>query len=453
VPLPGHVQLQDGDYAHGRGRLLGAEFGHLEVAVGDDVVGDIVVDGARDAGLDPDGLRRAFGLLESWVEEGVLPGAAALISRGGRVAGEAYVGLANRALGRPVDSATVWACASITKPFTATAAMLMVEEGVLSLDEPLHRLLPESLRAPETPFDRRSVTLRHLLAHCSGLPGVSEDNIELRRAHRPLEEFVRSYGRQPLLFAPGSQFFYSNLGILLAAEMVGRALDGTLAQEVDRPAVRRLFPFVQERILAPLGMADSALGAPPHWDERIAWVEGTGQEGQDWEVFNSAYFRRLGMPWGGLYSTPRDLVRFLDLFLPTAAGRQRIGLADGPDVASRVVSAATARAMTSVQFAPPDSPPDLAPALREMPATSPLLRAVEWGIGWEVKGQKRPHRTGELTSAGTFLHSGSSGTMVWADPELDLCCVLLTNRTLASGWATRRPRQAMFSNAVAAAAL
>ncbi|HEX2923019.1 MAG TPA: serine hydrolase, partial [Chloroflexota bacterium] len=90
---------------------------------------------------------------------------------------------------------------------------------------------------------------------------------------------------------------------------------------------------------------------------------------------------------------------------------------------------------------------------REMPASVPLLRAVEWGIGWEVKGQKRPHGTGELTSASTFLHSGSSGTMVWADPELDVCCVLLTNQTLASGWTTRCPRQAMFSNAVAAAAL
>ncbi len=411
----------------------------------------LLLDGAREAGFDPDGLRTAFGLLGTWVEQGVLPGAAAVVARGGRIAGEAYVGLARRAERRPVDTATIWPLASVTKPFTATAVMLLVEEGALSLDEPLGQLLPEFMRAPETPFDRWAVTLRHALAHCSGLPGFSEDNVALRKAHRPLEDFVRSFGRQPLLFEPGTAHYYSNCGILMAAECVGRALAGTLGQEVETPAVRRLHGFVEERILEPLGMAGSSMLPPEEWNERIAHDERTGQEGTDYEMANSAYYRSLGIPWGGMFSTARDLVRFVDLFLPAAGGRQRIGLP--ADVAGpRIVSHATARAMTTVQFAPPDAPADLAPELRDSAPGPRPMPAVDWGIGWEIKGRKRPHRSGELTSPSTYGHAGATGTMVWADPERDVACVLLTNRALASGWTTERPRQALFSNAVMAAA-
>jgi beta-lactamase class C len=324
-----------------------------------------------------------------------------------------------------------------------------VEAGSLSLDEPLYQILPEFLDAPETPFDRRAVTLRHVLAHCSGLPGFSPDNTDLRRAHRPLEAFVPSYGSQALLFQPGTAHYYSNPGILLAAEAVGRALAGTLGQAVIRPEVRRYHPFVQERILGPLGMAGSSLLPPEAWDERIAWVEGTGQEGEDWEMANSRYYRSLGIPWGGLFSRPCELVRFVDLFLPAAGGRQRIGA--GPGEEMRVVSPATARVMTTVQFSPPDAPEELAPELRDAAARTPPLPAVEWGLGWSLKGAKRPHFGGELTSPATYGHLGATGTMVWADPAVDVACVLLTNQTLVSGWTRERPRQALFSNAVMAA--
>ena len=412
------------------------------------------LDGAREAGVDPDKLRRALGLLQEWVNDGTLPAAAAVVSRGGWIVGEAYVGVAHRAQSRMADERTVWSVASVTKPFAATAVMLLVEEGRFSLDDPLHRLLPEFMDAPETAFNRRAVTLRHVLAHCSGLPGFSEDNTDLRRAHRPLPDFVRSFGRQPLFFEPGTAHLYSNPGILMAAEVVGRALAGTLRQEVDAPEVNRLHPFVHERILARLGMVDSTLLPAHDWDERIAWVERTGQEGKDYEGANSAYYRSLGIPWGGLFTTPRDLVQFVDLFLPAAGGRQRIGAAGsgtGEAGGAQLVSRATATAMTSVQFAPPDAPADVAANQRDSGARTPPFKAVEWGIGWDVKGSKRPHSSGDLTSAQTISHTGATGTMVWADPGADVACVMLTNRTAASGWTTEQPRRALFSNAVMAA--
>lgn len=409
--------------------------------------GGVTVEAAASAGLDPDGLRRAFGLLEGWTGDGTLPGAAALVARGGRIAGEAYLGLSDPQEGRPVNAETIWSLASITKPVTATAVLLLVERGLIALGERLVDLLPEFRRAPATGFDRSAVTLRQALSHCSGLPGFSEDNLDLRRAQRPLGDFIRSFARQPLLFAPGTLHLYSNVALALAAESVGRALDGTLGREVLASAIGTYHTFVREAILAPLGMADSAIPAPAHWQGRIARVAGTGQEGTAWEMANSPYYRGLGIPWGGLFSRPRDLVRFVDLFLPAAGGRPRLDAGTGR---TPLLSRATVREMTSIQAAPPDAPPDVAPELRD--GIPPAHRAaVEWGLGWEIKGTKRRHPSGDLTSPTTFGHGGASGTLVWADPREDIACVLLTNRAGRTGWAEERPRQALFANAVMAA--
>jgi len=406
----------------------------------------ITVAGAASAGLDPGALQRAFGLLEGWTEDGTLPGAAALIARGGQIAGEAYLGLTAESGEDAVSDHTLWSLASITKPVTATAVMLLVERGLFALDEPLADLLPEFRQAPATDFDRRAVTVRQALSHSSGLPGFSEDNLDLRRAGRPLADFIHSFARQLLLCAPGTLHIYSNVALGLAAEIVGRALDGTLERAVTGSAIDSYHAFVQQAILTPLGMADSAIPAPPAWADRIAQVAGTGQKGTDWEMANSAYYRGLGIPWGGLFSRPRDLVRFVDLFLPAAGGIPRMAGATGTPLLSR----ATVRAMTSVQAAPPDAPPDLAPELRE--GIPPIARAaVEWGLGWELKGAKRRHPSGDLTAPATFGHGGASGTYVWADPTEDLVCVLLTNRASRTGWSDKRPRQALFANAVMAA--
>src|SRR5262249_45381967 len=104
------------------------------------------------------------------------------------------------------------------------------------------------------------------------------------------------------------------------------------------------------------------------------------------------------------------------------------------------------REMTSIAVAVPP-----APVHPTDDFNAQYLLLVEWGLGWEVKGGKRPHRTGELTSARTFTHEGASGTMMWADPASGLACLLLANGALASGWAAAPARQARFSNAVAAA--
>lgn len=416
----------------------------------------ITVADAPGAGYDPAALRRAFGLLEGWVAGGVVPGAAALVAHRGAIVGEAYLGVRRRGGAEPVTAGTVWAVASITKPFTAAAVMLCAERGLLALDEPLGALIPEFLDVPDPEPYRPAVTLRHCLAHCSGLPGFPADNFALRRAGCPLADFVRSWARQPLLFAPGTCHYYSNPGILLAAEAVGRALGGSLGRRLDTPAIDAYHDFVARELLAPLGMASSAILPPHDWDERIAWVADTGQEGEAWEQANSPYYRALGIPWGGLFTTPRDLARFLDLFMPAAAPasgfpRRRLNLTPDDHPGPRVLAAATARAMTTVQFAPPDAPADLAPELRDGAPPACPQPTVPWGIGWAIKGHGHGHESGDLTSPATFGHGGATGTLAWGDPDRDLACILFTNRARRAAWHKDRHRFALFGNAVAAA--
>jgi len=369
----------------------------------------------EDVGMDSAQLECAFELLRGWVEDGTLPGATALVARRGIVIGRRWFGDAVREPERrPIGPDTLFAVASVTKPFTATAIMQLVERGLLSIDEPVRELIAE-FAGP----GKENITLRHFLTHTSGLPEYAEDNEEIRRQQRGLDAFVRSYCRGRLLFPPGSQWSYSNHGFGLAGEIVGRV------------AGRGYHAFVAEEILAPLGMRDSYLQPPAEVCERIAWVWLPGEPHTDHERYNSPYFRKLGIPWGGLYTTPEDLAIFAQAFLQGGAYQGR-----------RIVSPATAREMTRNQ---------LSESIRDTSGVA-RWRTASWGIGWDVKSRKAPHHSGALASPVTFGHTGSSGSMLWADPALELVCVMIGTRSAESGWADGPvPRRALFSNAVVAA--
>ena len=369
----------------------------------------------EDVGMDPGRLERAFDLLRGWVEDGTLPGATALIARRGVVVGRRWFGDAVRTPERrPIGPDTLFAVASVTKPITATAIMQLVERGMLSIDEPVRGLLAE-FAGP----GKENITLRHFLTHTSGLPEYAEDDEEIRRQQRGLDAFVRSYCRGRLLFPPGQQWSYSNHGFGLAGEISSRVTG------------RGYHEFVADEILAPLGMRDSYLRPPESVWARIARVWLPGELPTDHERYNSAYFRRLGIPWGGLYSTPEDLAVYAQAFLQGGSYQGR-----------RIVGPATAREMTRNQ---------LSESIRDTSGVA-RWRTASWGIGWDVKGQKAPHNAGALTSPATFGHTGSSGAMLWVDPALELVCVMIGTRLAESGWVDGPvPRRALFSNAVVAA--
>jgi CubicO group peptidase (beta-lactamase class C family) len=157
------------------------------------------------------------------------------------------------------------------------------------------------------------------------------ENIELRRAHAPLSEFVRRVYTTPLQFAPGSEFRYQSMGILLAAEIV---------EELSGMALR---DFEKQEIFEPLGMKDSSLGlGGRHITELVSCAPAPGTYPADDARFgpNTLYWRDMGCPCGGMHSTTSDIAILLQTFLDGGvyAGR-------------RILSPATVKAMTSDQNA------------------------------------------------------------------------------------------------------
>lgn len=317
-------------------------------------------------------------LLEAEVNAGRILAASILVTHKQRtILHNGFGRLAPAPNSRPAQPDTVYLLASISKPITACAVMLQVERGAVSLDDPVSHYLPEFKGE-----DRASVRVRDLLSHTSGLPDMLPENTELRRAHAPLSEFVRRAMTTPLLYKPRTAFRYQSMGTLLAGEIV------------ERTSKKRLRDFLKDEVFVPLRMTQTALGLGNFRIEDTAWCQTTPATSPDLERFgpNSAYWRGMGHPWGGVHSTTSDLAKLLHAFLGLGAG---------------VFSPATVRAMTRDQNEAIGQP---------------------WGLGWGFAKSPVWCYFGDLCAPESFGHSGATGTVAWADPARQLACVILTTR-------------------------
>ncbi len=300
-----------------------------------------------------------------------------------------------RAYGTAADADQVFIIASITKPIIATAAMIFKDRGQMTLEDRAVKYLPE-FRGD----GRNEVTLQNLLTHTAGLPETLPQIQQLLAREASLEEMFAATCRVPLLFAPGTAVSYSNLGVLVVKEILERVSGSSLKE------------FLEREVFDPLEMRASSLGlggrpltsTPPIQVKEHATYP------------NSAYYRDLGAPWGGVHSTAPDLMRLLRYFAdPSKAQLLRVE---------------TARDMLR----------DHCPGLNQ-----------PWGIGWMLAnshdchfnvppGWRRygwsallsdPERGpafGAKCSASTFGHYGVTGTVAWADPQNDIAMVLLTSK-------------------------
>lgn len=227
-------------------------------------------------------------MVEAFVTAERFPSLAIGVVQGGELVSHAGYGRGARS-GLPPDEDTLYGIGSVTKTFTATALLTLVEDDVLSLDDEAAKWIPE-LEAVVSPSGGRPVTLRHLLDHSSGLPRDTTlpwiDEIVTE------EELLAELAEVSLLFTPGTTSRYSNVGLALAGIVISRASGQTYES------------FVEERVLAPLGMDATVFGSPdsgaapghlPHpmggYDPSgIVWRQG---------VIN---------PAGGIFSSVRDLV-------------------------------------------------------------------------------------------------------------------------------------------------
>jgi beta-lactamase class C len=314
-------------------------------------------------------MQSAAQIIQTQIDNGTLHSAVLYVRRGDQVTQQVF---------GKAQADSMFLLGSITKPLAvALPVMILVDRGELKLSDRAVKYLPEFNDGA-----RKDITIEQLLTHTSGLPDQLENNNELRARHAPLAEFVKGSVRTPLLFAPGTKYHYQSMGILLAAEIV------------ERVTKMKLPDFLQQLVFTPLGMPRSVLGLGkfkksdmvPMQTEHAAPEAGAGDpNAREWD-WNSDYWRNLGAPWGGAHSTAADVAAFLRSFMH-------------PD--GKVLREATADLMIQDH--------------------TPTLEAHR-GIGFMVG----PASLGIGCSARAFGHSGSTGTLAWADPAKDTTFVLLT---------------------------
>jgi CubicO group peptidase (beta-lactamase class C family) len=368
---------------------------------------------AEDIGLDAKRLQVAYDLLEKWTTgpKAPIPGAAILVGRSGKTVAPRFFGRQGpEADAPPLRRDAMFYMASITKPTAIyNSAMMLVERGQLNLTDRVTRYIPEfAVQGKE------ETLVAHLFTHTSGLPDELPNNEELRKQQAPLKKFIDGSIHAALLFKSGTKLSYSSSATMVVAEIVQR-LSGLSIHD-----------FVRREIIEPLRLKSTGLGSTGFARERL--VRTTVPDYQavkdfagDW---NSDYWQKLGSPAGGLFSSPEDMAVICALML----GGGKWGNV-------RLLSPATVRMMTSNRL---DDFPDL---------PEPLRRTQPWGLGWRLNHPGNADSWGDLLGRQVFGHTGSSGTMVWMDPQTQGFAVFLTN-----GLMTRvRTQLVHLSNVVAAA--
>jgi CubicO group peptidase (beta-lactamase class C family) len=283
-----------------------------------------------------------------------------------------------RHFGKAASDDAMFLLGSISKPINVNAVMTLFDQGKFQLNDRVKKFLPAFMG------DRRDdVAIRHLLTHTSGLPDQLPNNNELRRQHAPLSEFAEQTMRTRLGFAPGARYQYSSMGILLAAR---------IAELISGSDIRTL---VDRTVFQPLNMKHSAQGLGRFKLEEMVscQMEGAAPESgsgdphaKEWD-WNSPYWRKLGAPWGGTHASAPDIGRFLSEFMGARG---------------KAVKPETARLMIKNH-----NPASFTPR----------------GLGFAVgKTSGSPG-----CSEQTFGHTGSTGTLCWADPASETICVVLTS--------------------------
>lgn len=369
----------------------------------------------RELGFCPERLARVDALLRHWTAGPAAPWPAASLAVGRR--GKLLEPICHGRRGPepdapPVQPDDLFLIASLTKPITYLGGMLMVERGLLGLSEPVVERLPEF-----APHGKAATLVHHLFTHTSGLPDMLPNNRELRRQQAPLATFLRHVCEDTApLFPPGTGFLYQSMGTLVAAELTRRASGLELPE------------LLRRELFAPLGLTATSLGATglvaTGLDQRrIVRVRTPPDQEPSWN-WNSDYWRQLGAPWGGMFSTPSEYAALCQLMLN--GGRWG---------GNRIVATATVRMMTTNRL---DDLPQVPEAQR---------RTKAWGLGWQMNHPAGVDCLCDLLGADAFGHIGATGTLVWCDPRSETYCVLFTSapRDEAPG------RLVAVANAVAAA--
>jgi CubicO group peptidase (beta-lactamase class C family) len=360
-------------------------------------------------------LARIAAWQQSQVDAGAFSGAVAAIARSGKVAYLRAVGFRDRAKTIPLQPDAIFWIASMTKPVTSVAAMMLVEEGKLDLAAPVHQYLPElkdMMVGVETTDptsgqsrlalepQKRPMTVEDLLRHTSGLVYFdggstavhklySEGYFARYARHSTLKDFVSSLARLPLAYQPGEVFEYA-----LNLDVMGRIIEVVSGQPLDQ--------FFDNRLFKPLGMVDTAFWVPPEKLNRLVDSPADVPIRPDRDVTKPTTMFSGG---GGLVSTAADYLRFCQMLLNG-------GELDGV----RVLSPATVRRMTTNS---------LPPGIRIANGGSSVgpQAGSTWGLGFAIRADAASSKV--PGSVGSFTWSGLWGSYFWVDPAESLIAIQL----------------------------
>ncbi len=389
----------------------------------------------EDIGLDARRLRHWEGVLDAHVASGRYRGTLTVIFRGGRVGYVRAAGVRDAEAGRPVESDTIWRIYSMTKPITSVAAMMLCEEGVLTLGDPVAKYIPAfadarvystgPARMPVTEGARAPITIWHLLTHTSGLtywfhmrdPVDEIYRMAFQGGHEEpaptLAAFCDRLATLPLLFQPGSEWNYSN-----ATDVLARVVEVASGQPFDR--------FLAERILGPLGMTDTGYALAEADAGRLAALYApdlqTGQaravRGMDGSRTQPRSFHGGGH---GLVSSAADYLRFARMLL----GR---GQVDGV----RILAPHTVDLMVANHL---PGGVDV-PAFARRSLFSDGLAGSGFGLG--LSPVIDPVAARLPVSRGAYTWGGAAGTDFWVDPAEDLIALFFTQVLFAPDAAVLR---------------
>jgi CubicO group peptidase (beta-lactamase class C family) len=368
---------------------------------------------AEDAGLSSEGLQAVTAALQAAVDRGEVGGVVTLIHRRGVVAQVDAVGWRDKARATAMARDSIFRIASMTKPITSVAALILLDEGRFALEDPVERWLPELanprvLSDPTAPLDSghpasRPIRVIDLLTHRSGIvtprnaPGPLRDALTEADANNDsgYDAWLATIGALPLAHEPGTTFNYGNsvdvLGIL-----------------VERVSGMPFPEFLRTRIFEPLGMDDTAFLIPPEKRSRAARLQSLGRVPASW-IPSDTEVPGFVSAAGGLYSTVDDYLKFARMLL----GGGQLG-----DV--RILERETVEEMTTNRLTPEQRQGE--------PFVGPpgFWKGQGFGLGVAVKldASVKASELG-IASVGSFGWPGVFGTWWQADPEEEMILIFM----------------------------
>ncbi len=372
----------------------------------------------EEVGMSSERLGRLDAAMQKAVDSGELPGAVVLIARDGQLAYAKSFGWQDRGKKIPMRNDSIFRLYSMTKPVVSVAAMMLVEEGKLGLQEPVSKYIPEfkemkvgieSTDAEGKPAlklvdAKRQITVQDLLRHTSGLTyGVLGTLNAVKKMYKDAEifsqkwvlaDFVKALAKLPLQFQPGTTWEYSH-----STDVLGRVVEVASGQTLD--------VFLAKRIFEPLKMVDTAFQVPPEKQNRIAQPMPdiyTGKTPELIDVTRPATFFAGGH---GLVSTAGDYLRFAQM------------LANGGELeGARILGPRTVEYMSSDHVNP------------QIDKGAGFLPGPGYGFGLGFATRIDRGQSEWPGSPGDYYWAGYAGTYFWIDPEEELVPVLMTQEPL-----------------------